>query len=445
MVAVDLVGGPRRALLVGMGVTNRAVAGALLRRGHSVTAVDDRADDVLRDAATDLGLELVESPTAAELRNLAAAVDFVVPAPGLPESHGAFSLGIPILSELDLAAAWDQRPIAAITGTNGKTTVVELCVAALERSGISAMAAGNTDVPLVAAIDQPEIDVFVVEASSFRLAQVRDFRPSVGTWLNFAPDHLDIHHDLAGYEQAKARIFGSIAEGGVAVANALDPVVMSHVPIDRQVMTFGGPAADWRVEGEKLIGPDGPFTTTDRMWRTLPHDIENLLAVAATVVPLGATVEAVAAAAETFIGLAHRVTPVGEIDGSRFFDDSKSTTPHSTVAALRGFDRVVLIAGGRNKGVDLAELAEGASNIHAVVAIGEAAPEVAAVFRASHTVVTAESMDEAVAAARVLAVGGCPVLLSPACASFDWYRNYGDRGDDFIRAVRESGASNDSN
>jgi len=429
--------GPCHALLVGMGVTNRAVAGALLRRGHSITAVDDSVDDVLRRAASDLGLVLVESPSADELRELAGHVDFVVPAPGLPESHLAFALGVEVVSEFDLAAVWDDRPIAAITGTNGKTTVVELCVAALEQAGLSAVAAGNTDVPLVAAIDQPDVDVFVVEASSFRLAPATEFSPTVGAWLNFAPDHLDIHRDLDAYEQAKAQVFRNIAPGGVAVANALDPVVMRHVPTDRTVVTFGGPAADWSFDGEKLSGPDGPFTTTDRMWRALPHDIEDLLAVAATVIPLGATVSAVAAAAESFSGLPHRVTPVGEIDGSMFFDDSKSTTPHATVAALRGFERVVLIAGGRNKGIDLSELTEGGDHIHAVVAIGEAADEIVAAFGETHTVVTAASMDDAVAAARVLATGDCPVLLSPACASFDWYRNYGERGDDFIRAVRE--------
>jgi UDP-N-acetylmuramoylalanine--D-glutamate ligase len=437
--------GPKRALLVGMGVTNRAVAGALLRRGHQVTAVDDRPDDLLRGAASDLGLELIDGPTDADLHRLVDEADFVVPAPGLPERHVAFAAadaaGREVVSELDLAAAWDQRPIAAVTGTNGKTTVVEMSVDALLRSGIGAVAAGNTDVPLVVAIDEPATDVFVVEASSFRLARVRDFQPFVGTWLNFAPDHLDIHPDLEAYETAKAKIFSSIAPGGTAVANALDPVVMRHVPIDRTVVTFGGPAADWRVEGDKLSGPDGPFLTTDRLWRSLPHDVEDVLAVAATIMPLGADLDAVAATAETFAGLPHRVSPVAEVDGSMFYDDSKSTTPHATLAALRGFDSVVLIAGGRNKGIDLGVLAAGGAHIHAVVAIGEAADEIAAVFDATHPVSRATDMDSAVATARALAAGGRVVLLSPACASFDWYGGYGERGDDFARSVRSLGGS----
>ncbi|MFT5201083.1 MAG: UDP-N-acetylmuramoylalanine--D-glutamate ligase [Candidatus Aldehydirespiratoraceae bacterium] len=439
--ARSLLAGPQRALLVGMGVTNRAVAGALLRRGHEVVAVDDRPDDQLREALRDLQVTLVESPTAETLATLAGECHFVVPAPGLPESHPAFGLALPAVSELDLAAAWDNRPIAAITGTNGKTTVVELCIAALACAGIRAVAAGNTDIPLVAAIDQPDVEVFVVEASSFRLASVRDFAPTVGTWLNFAADHLDVHHDLASYEQAKARVFSTLAPGGTAVANATDLVVMRHVPSDRDVVTFGGSDSDYRVDGDKLLGPDGPFMTTDRMWRSLPHDIEDLLAAAATVAALGASLSAVAAAAAAFVGLPHRVSPIGEIDGSTYFNDSKSTTPHATVAALRGFASVVLIAGGRNKGVDLSELLRGGDHVRAVVAIGDAADEVAAAFRESHTVVRAESMDEAVAAARTLSVGGHPVLLSPACASFDWYRNYGERGNDFVRAVQDAGAS----
>lgn len=436
----ETLASPARVLVVGMGVTNRAVAAALLRRGHAVVAVDDRPDDDLRSSAAALGIDLLEAPSDDELRAVAADVDLAVPAPGLPEHHAAFTLDVPIVSELDLAAVWDDRPIAAITGTNGKTTVVELCVAAIERSGRRAIAAGNTDVPLVAAIDQPEIDVFVVEASSFRLARVVEFAPAVGTWLNFAPDHLDVHADLAAYENAKARVFRSIRPGGTAVANVLDPVVMRHVPTDRPVVTFGGPVADWYVDGDKLAGPDGVFITADRMWRSLPHDIEDLLAVAATVAPLGVGADAVAAAAASFTGLPHRVEPVGEIDGCVFYDDSKSTTPHATVAALRGFDDAVLIAGGRNKGIDLGELLDGASHVHAVVAIGEAAAEVEAVFAATHPVVTADDMDAAVAAARVLAAGHRPVLLSPACASFDWYGNYGERGDDFVRAVREATA-----
>jgi len=438
-----LASGPQRVLLVGMGVTNRAVAGALVRRHHLVVAVDDSADDGLRASISELGFDLVEQPDETRLGTLVAEADMVCPAPGLPEHHPVFALadshGCPLVSELDLAAAWDHRPIAAVTGTNGKTTVVELAVDALRRSGIIAVAAGNTDVPLVAAIEDPSTEVFVVEASSFRLARASEFAPRVGTWLNFAPDHLDVHTDLQTYEDAKARLFSMVDPDGVLVANGADDVVMSRLPSDRLVVTFGTPTADWRQEGDKLIGPDGVFTTTDRLWRSLPHDVEDTLAAAATVTPLGATSEAIAAAGQQFPGLAHRVSPIGEVGGSTYFDDSKATTPHATLAALRGFTSVVLIAGGRNKGIDLSVLAAGGEHIAAVVAIGEAADEVFGVFEATHPVAVAHDMGEAVRIAQGFAAGGVPVLLSPGCASFDWYRNYGERGDDFARIVELAG------
>ncbi|MDC0359098.1 UDP-N-acetylmuramoyl-L-alanine--D-glutamate ligase [Acidimicrobiales bacterium] len=440
-IARALDAGSCTILLVGMGITNRAVAGALLRRGHTVIASDDNVDDGLRQAVVALDIELHAAPDESVLESLVEQADLVCPAPGLPEHHPVFSLARdkerPLVGEFDLAAAWDERPIAAITGTNGKTTVVELAVAALQHSGLNAVAAGNTDVPLVRAIDDLTIDVFVVEASSFRLARASEFQVAVATWLNFAPDHLDVHSDLESYERAKAEIFAMVGTDGIIVANAEDPVVMRHVPESANVVTFGGENADWHLQGDDLVGPEGAFTSIDRLWRSLPHDIEDALAVAATTIPVGATLSAVAEACERFAGLAHRVSPVGKIDGVTYFDDSKATTPHATVAALRGFEKVVLIAGGRNKGIDLSSMRDAGAHVHAVVAIGDSADEITSVFSSTHEVVVAYDMHEAVVAARRLAEGRVAVLLSPGCASFDWYRNYGDRGDDFARIVRK--------
>lgn len=433
----DVLASPCSALLVGFGVANRAVAAALVARGHRVVALDDRPTDAARAAAADLGIEL---ETSEVYDQYCIAADFMVPTPGLPEWHAAFrdaaATGTRVVSEFDLAAVWDARPVVAITGTNGKTTVVELAVAALREAGRHAVAAGNTDIPLVAAIDDPAIDVFVVEASSFRLTRAERFRPAVGTWLNFAPDHLDVHTDLAAYEAAKARIFELVPASGTVVANASDEVVMRNIPAGATVSTFGAPGADWRVEADRLVGPGGAFTAVGDLWRSLPHDVEDTLAVAASLAPLGVAPAAVARAAAEFELPAHRVSPVGELDGQTYYDDSKATTPHATLAALRGFEHVVLIAGGKNKGIDLGGLAAGAAHVRAVVAIGDSACEVAQAFAGVAPVEKADSMDAAVAAARRLSGGAVPVLLSPACASFDWYANYGERGDDFARIVR---------
>ena len=432
-------GVPRSALVGGLGRTNRAVAAALVERGHTVVAFDDEPNDAVRRVVDELGIELLDS--AAELERCLGTVDLVVPTPGLAERHALFGLaqrrGLPLVSELDLAARWDDRPVVAITGTNGKTTVVELCADALARSGLKAVTAGNTDVPLVEAIGDATAEVFVVEASSFRLARVCEFSPQVATWLNFAPDHLDVHRDLDSYRSAKSRIWRNLSDDGVCVANALDPVVMGQVRSDLRTVTFGGCRADWRVVHGELVGPDGPFADVATLWRTLPHDVEAALAVAASATHVGATTDAVAQACREFRGLPHRITPVGAIDGSVYYDDSKATTPHATSAALRGLGAVVLIAGGLNKGVDLAEMTVEASRVAAVVAIGDASAEIVDAFRATHPVETASDMDDAVRRARRLAAGGVPVLLSPGCASFDWYGSYHERGEDFSRAVGE--------
>ena len=426
-------------LLVGLGVTNRAVATALVRRGVEVLATDDRPTEVARTAAGHLGIDLVEAPGPDRLDALVAGAAAVVPSPGVPDHHPVFAAaadaGVPVRSEFDLAAAYDDRPRLAVTGTDGKTTVVALVTAMLEASGVRAAAVGNTELPLVAAIDDPEIAVFVVEASSFRLAHTAVFRPEVATWLNFAADHQDAHSSLSAYESAKARIWTDQEPDAVAVGNVDDPVVMAHlVRAPARHVTFGS-TGDYHVDGGRLLTPGGPLASIGELWRALPHDVANALAAAATAMPGGAAEDGARRALLQFRGLPHRVTLVGESGGVRWYDDSKATAPHASLAALRSFDSVVLIAGGRNKGLDLGVLAEEAGRVRSVVAIGEAAGEVAAVFDGLRPVTTASSMAEAVDAAALQAVPGDVVLLSPGCASFDWYSSYAERGDDFARLV----------
>ncbi|MCX7620955.1 MAG: UDP-N-acetylmuramoyl-L-alanine--D-glutamate ligase [Acidimicrobiales bacterium] len=429
-----------RVLVIGLGQTGQAVCRALRRRGHEVVAVDDHPSAPMRAQAQLIGVELIEAPDPGTIDELVGNSTSVIPSPGIPEWHPVFAAidkhETPVLSEFDLAQEWDSRPIAAITGTDGKTTVTVLVTGMLQRSGVAAVAAGNNDLPLVAAIDDPVAEVFVVEASSFRLGHSRAFRPQVATWLNFAPDHLDVHVSLETYESAKARIWADLPTGAVAVANADDPVVMRHVPATG-VVTFGlEQPADYTVadgylrrEGEAIVG-------TTELFRDLPHDLANALAAMATAFSAGASIEGIRAELRAFAGLPHRVELVGEAGGVRWFDDSKATVPHAAVAAVHGFDSVILIAGGRNKGLDLGELRGGLPHIRAVVAIGEAADEVRQVFAGHRPVVVADSMADAVDRAAGLAQPGDAVLLSPGCASFDWYGSYGERGDEFQRLVK---------
>ena len=217
------------ALVVGLAVTGRAVADAFIRRGHLVVAVDDSPSEAALLAAADRNIDLVVAPDDETLAAMVRRVDVVVPSPGVPRHHSVFRLAdemeVPVVSELDLAARWDNRPIVAITGTNGKTTVTTLVTAMLRRSGIPAVAAGNVDIPLVEAIDRVDVsevnaaDVgwFVVEASSFRLERVNLFRSKVGAWLNLAPDHLDWHPDMESYAAAKARMWANNSADDVKV------------------------------------------------------------------------------------------------------------------------------------------------------------------------------------------------------------------------------------
>ena len=435
----------RRALVVGLGVAGAAVARVVLANGGEVVVVDDHPSAATRDTAASLGVHLVESPSVADLATLVGASDVVFPSPGLPESHPVLELaraaGVPIRSEFDLARLLDGRPVVAITGTDGKTTVTTMVTAMLEASGVRAVACGNTETPLVAAIADPSIDVFVVEASSFRLGTTERFEPIVAVWLNFAPDHLDAHTSLVSYEAAKARIWRDLdATSGLAVANATDPVVMANVDPHVRTVSFGpeGSGAAATVVDDVLVLPDGTeLVRVDELPRSFPHDVLNSLAASVAAIGAGATVEGVRSVLRSFRGLAHRIEFIAESNGVRWYDDSKATTPHAVLAAVAAFDSVVLVAGGRNKGLDLTVLGDTVPPVRAVVAMGEAADDVAAAFAGRCEIArVTTSMDDVVRVAAGIARDGDAVVLSPGCTSFDWFTSYAERGEAFAAAVR---------
>lgn len=343
-----------------------------------------------------------------------------------------------VRGEVELASRWSICPLVAVTGTNGKTTVTSLIADMLVASGIPSIAAGNIGLPLSDAVANEDLRVVVAEVSSFQLAFAESFRPVVAVWLNLAPDHLDWHGDTDAYIAAKARIWANQGPGDVAVVNADDPVVMAQAArAPSRIVTFGlePDRAQYTIVNGRLRGPDGPLADVSTLGRAMPHDLGNALAASAAAIAAGANTAGVQAALAAFALPPHRLTLVAYAGGVRWYDDSKATNPHATVAAVGGFDSVVLLAGGRNKGLDLTALAEVAGKVRAVVAIGEAAPQVAAAFDGLCPVWVAESMKEAVTLAANAAQPGDAVLLSPGCASFDWYRSYAERGDDFAAAV----------
>lgn len=437
----------RRALVVGLAVTGEAVARRLLGEGWEVDVVDDRPGSPSfagrAAAARAIGARVAATPEPEQLRALVAASDLVVPSPGVPESHpviaAARSSRTPVRSEIDLAGERAQVPVAAVTGTNGKTTVTTLTAAMLEASGVRVAAAGNIGRTLLDAVDDP-VDVLVAEVSSFQLAFAPTFRPRVAVLLAVAPDHLDWHGTFERYAAAKARVFEHQREGDLLVFDADDPVA-TQLAREAPARTVGV-ARVWRSgafglrDGALVDDRGAAFASVSDLTRSLPHDRTNALAAAAAARAVGATDAGVRAALATSATLPHRVALVGEHDGVRYYDDSKATNPHAALHAIASFDSVVLLAGGRNKGLDLRELTREAPRIRSVVAFGEAAPEVAAAFDGVRPVTVVATMHDAVRAAHRDARAGDAVLLSPGCASFDAYDHYGSRGDDFAAEVR---------
>ncbi|HTZ08044.1 MAG TPA: UDP-N-acetylmuramoyl-L-alanine--D-glutamate ligase [Acidimicrobiales bacterium] len=434
--------GAGRVLVYGLGVSGAAVAATLAAEGVAVVAADDDAGPGPRARAAALGIEVVGAPSPAALAALVAGVDEIVVSPGVAPRHPVFAAAgdVPVVGEVELAWRRARCPVLAVTGSNGKTTVTTLVRDMLVASGRRAVAAGNIGAPLLEAVGG-EAEVIVAEVSSFQLALTTTFHPPVAAWLNFSPDHLDWHASEAGYRAAKARLWARSGPGDVAVANAEDPVVLAEAagPAARgaTVVLFGLDSGDVRRRGTALVDAEGvAVAEVGELPRSMPHDLVDALCALATATAAGASREGCRRALLAFAGLPHRVELVGEANGVRYYDDSKATTPGAVLAALDGVRPAVLIAGGRNKGLDLGVLARGADRVRAVVAIGEAADEVAAAFDGRVPVRRAGTMADAVAAAGDLAQPGDAVLLSPACASFDWYASYGERGEDFARCVR---------
>lgn len=441
---------PRRALVVGLGVSGRAAAAALLEAGVEVTAVDEGTPAA---AAEELRARGGTAWLEARPEDHLGEVGLVVLSPGVPESApvvtAAAERGLPVWSEPELAwcLARPER-LLGVTGTNGKTSVTELVTAMLTEGGIAAMACGNIGTPLVAvAAGAAPGTVLVAELSSFQLRFCHRLRPAVGALLNVAPDHLDWHGDAERYARAKARLWQAQRADDWAVTNAADDTARrlaeAHAP--GRVAAFSGrgpvepPGVGIVDDGlvAELPGLSGRILETAALSAVAPHHLANVAAAAVVALLAGAEPAAVAAAAATFSPGRHRLERVARHGGVTWVDDSKATNPHAAAAALAAFDRVVWIAGGVAKGVGLGPLGEHLGGVRHAVLLGEAAPALAEVCADTGVPATrVGSMDEAVQVAAGIARPGDTVLLAPACASFDLFDDYHDRGRRFAAAVR---------
>ncbi len=431
-------------LVVGLRATGAAAVTWLRGRGDDVTVVEEDPGQPgyadRRAAALAAGATVLEGDV--DWAASCAAADLLVPSPGVRPTHPAIvaarAAGIPVRGDLDLAVEAAHAPVVVVTGTNGKSTVTSLVSAMLEASGLRAPAVGNIGRVALDALGDAA-DVLVIEASSFQLHTVSDrFAPAVSVVLNLAEDHLDWHGSVEAYVADKSRAVAFQDPTGVLVACADDPAVetaIAHAPARVVHFSLGPPPpAGLGWHGDDLVDAAGTVLLSVAS-DAAPHARANLAAAAAAARAVGATDEGIATAVAGFRRLHHRTEPVGKAGGVEFVDDSKATNPHAAAAAIRGYPSVVLVAGGVSKGVDLGALRSVADNLRSVVAIGETPDEVEAAFAGAVPTQRARSMHDAVRAAYATAEPGDVVLLSPACASFDWYRGYAERGDDFAREV----------
>ena len=439
----------RRALVMGMARSGIAAAGALARLGAKVVATDlERIPGLEERLPSNVVLELGGHREARF-----EACDLLVVSPGIPATNRYIALarasGAEVIGEVELACRLCAAPVAAVTGTNGKTTVTTMLGKILEESGFRAPVGGNIGRALVEVVEAEgdEADFMVGEVSSFQLEWAPTIKPKVGVMTNVTPDHLDRHPDLDAYADIKARLFANQGEGDAKVLNADDPMTARYMtPGPQSVLAFSRKSRVRRgayVESGGVFLADEAGSTrvcgADELLVPGLHNLENFLAACAAAHFLGADAEAMARVARSFKGLPHRMEVVGDAGGVRWVNDSKGTNVGATAMSLESVTGdVLLIAGGVDKGSDLSPMrAEVEKKVRRMILIGEAADRFGRFFDGCAPIAYAETLDEAVRVASEEAREGDTVLLSPACSSFDQFRDYAHRGDAFRRMAQE--------
>jgi UDP-N-acetylmuramoylalanine--D-glutamate ligase len=438
----------RHVVVVGAARSGVAAAHLLARRGASVTLSEVRTEIAE-------GAELQAAGVTLELGGHTQATfgraDLIVLSPGVPGNQpvieAARRAGVPVMGELELASRWLRGRVVAITGTKGKSTTTTLTGRMLEAGGHRVLVGGNIGLALSAQVDDSTAEtIHVVEASSFQLEGTDTFHPWIAVMLNFSPDHLDRHASVEEYAAAKARIFVNQTASDWAVLNADDPPSLTlgdAIRSQRLLFSMSDRLAEGIViEGDAIVRrtPQGsqPLVPLRSIRLLGRHLIADVVAAAAVASLVGVQPAAIRQAVEGFTGLEHALEPVTEIGGVRFVNDSKATNIEAAKRAIESFESgLVVILGGRFKGGSLSDLLAPLTTRNAsVVAIGESRDAIAAAFEARIAVQKAEDMRSAVRQAFAAAAPGGVVLLAPACASFDMFRDYAERGRVFKRETR---------
>ncbi|GAA5523930.1 UDP-N-acetylmuramoylalanine--D-glutamate ligase [Microbulbifer aestuariivivens] len=454
---MNLIATSQQKVVIGLGATGVSVVRYLLREGIVPVVLDSRCNppglERFRDEFPHVPLQLGPLHEDALL-----SAGEIIASPGValaePALQRALAEGIPVIGDIELFAQAMNRlqqppKIAAITGSNGKSTVTTLLGLMAQRAGVRVAVGGNIGVPVLDLLVQPLPELFVLELSSFQLETTHTLAVTVATILNLSEDHMDRYADMAAYHAAKQRIYRHAEQ---LVVNRDD--VLTRAPLAQGVRewSFGLDTPDlgqfgirrmdgeeWLAQGVEKLMPVAEMAMVGR------HNAANALATLALGHAVGLPMQAMLEELRDFPGLTHRCERIGDVDGVVFVNDSKGTNVGATRAALEGLGstdhKIVLIAGGEGKGADFAPLAKTVGNLRGLVTIGVDGEKIAAVLEGACPVKTAESMQEAVAAAKAMAKPGDYVLLSPACASFDMYRNFEARGEDFRNVVAALGAS----
>ncbi len=435
-------------VVVGAARSGIAAAELAAKKGARVMLTETRDSFEAADRLRAQGIELELGGHKADTL---ASADLIVTSPGVPTEQPVFDAarakGVETIGELEFASRWITGRVIAVTGTKGKSTTTTLIGRMLDAAGQKVLVGGNIGTPLSAQVEQSTADtIHVVEASSFQLETTTTFHPWIAVWLNFADDHLDRHPTVEAYAAAKARIFATQTANDWAVLNADDPAVLAHArdaAARREFFSLEGGLTDGVViDGDAIVRRIG--TDVERLiplaavQLTGRHMLNNVLAAAAASHIAGVRAASMIAALDRFHGLPHVMEPVGTVRRVRFVNDSKATNVEAARRSIESFDRgVVAIVGGRYKGGDFGELAEPLKTRgRGVIAIGEAAPRVRDALASTVRVMEARSMREAVELAYEVAKPDGVVLLAPACSSFDWFRDYAERGEVFKEEVQ---------
>ena len=443
---MDLKG--KRVLVVGLGRTGRDSARFLAQQGARVLVSDFRPAAELRSEISELSDLAIEYQLGGAHADDLAGVDYVIPSPGVARENillqETSARRIPILSEIELAYRFSRAPVIAITGTNGKSTTTTLVGEILRAAGKKVFIGGNLGVPFISAVSN-QWDWTVLEISSFQLEWVQQFRPHVAVLLNLSEDHLDRYESFAEYCAAKERIFAAQTSSDTAILNRDDARVWEiRKRLNSRVLSFGFAEVGTGVfaAGDEVVwragGAEERFSVGEVKLHGI-HNLENMMAAVAASKSIGIEREAIQETLNGFPGLEHRLELVREKDGVAYYDDSKGTNVGAVVKSLESFSGpVILLAGGVDKGGSYAPLQRQIEKkVRRLVLFGAAKEIMARALGGLTTTVLVEDLPAAVADAAAHSRAGDVVLLSPACSSFDQFKNYAERGKAFKALVHE--------